>query len=101
MKLKIDPYPITLYVKLSDKLPFEVGGKVESINSQIIMVLDRKNWENYYLHETIHVKQAIEEYIETKLDDETEAYLVSFLAKKIYNYLKIKENKQKDKNKDD
>ena len=95
MKLKIEPYPITLFVKLSDKLPLDVGGRVESIENSVIMILDRKNWEKYYLHECIHVKQAIESYIETKLDDETEAYLISFLAKKIYNYMKIKENKQK------
>lgn len=101
MKFKIEPYPITMYVKLSNKLPLEVGGRVESNSSTIIMILDQKNWEKYYFHECIHVKQAIENYIETQFDDETEAYLVSFLAKKVYNYLKNKENKQKYKNKDD
>jgi hypothetical protein len=40
MKFKIEPYPITMYVKLSNKLPLEVGGRVESNSSTIIMILD-------------------------------------------------------------
>lgn len=97
MKLKIEPYPITLFVKFSDKLPLDVGGRVESIENSVVMILDRKNWEKYYLHECIHVKQAIESYIETKLDDETEAYLISFLAKKVYTECKKIENHFKNK----
>lgn len=40
------------------------------------MKLKLDDCEKYYIHEACHVVQAVEKYIENKLDDESEAYLL-------------------------
>lgn len=93
MKIKLNPFPLTLEVKLTDSLPSDVGGKVETFGSRVVMFLNRKDWEIFYIHESIHVVQAIEEYIECQLDDETEAYMLAYITSSVKKI--IEKQKQK------
>ena len=76
MILHLKPYPCTLKLKLVESLPENVGGLVENNEGYITMKLKLDDWEKYYIHESCHVIQAVEKYIENKLDDESEAYLL-------------------------
>ena len=51
------------------------------------MKLTLKDWEKYYIHESMHVIQAIEKYIEQKLGDEEEAYMLQFVTDNIKKYV--------------
>ena len=64
MILKLYPYPCTLILKLVKSLSDDVGGLVEYYKgNQILMKLTLKDWEKYYIHEAMHVVQALEKYI--------------------------------------
>ena len=76
MILHLKPYPCTLKLKLVKSLPENIGGLVENNEGYITMKLTLKDWEKYFIHESCHVVQSIEKYIENKLDDESEAYLL-------------------------
>ena len=77
MILHLSPYPCTLKLKLVKTLPDDVGGLVEyDKGNQITMKLKFDDCEKYYIHESCHVIQAVEKYIEQKLGDEEEAYLL-------------------------
>ena len=94
MILKLNPYPCTLKLKIVKSLSDDVGGIVEyDKGNQITMKLTLKDWEKYYIHESVHVVQAVKKYIENKLDDESEAYLMQYITQNIRQY--ITKNKRK------
>ena len=76
MILHLYPFPCTLKLKLVKSLSDDVGGLVEYDKGNITMKLKIEDWESYFIHESMHVVQAVEKYIENKLDDESEAYLL-------------------------
>ena len=51
------------------------------------------------IHEAVHVSQAVQEYIEIKFDDETEAYMIQktavWLLEQIKKIKKIKKTRRK------
>lgn len=51
------------------------------------MKLTLKDWEKYYIHESCHVVQAVEKYIEQKLGDEEEAYMLQYITENIKQYI--------------
>ena len=83
MTLRLSPYPCTLTLKLVKSLPEDVGGLVECDKGNITMKLKLEDWEKYYIHESCHVVQAVEKYIEQKLGDEEEAYLLQHITTQI------------------
>ena len=83
MTLHLSPYPCTLTLKLVKKLPEDVGGLVECDKGNITMKLKLEDWEKFYIHESCHVVQAVEKYIEQQLGDEEEAYLLQHIATQI------------------
>ena len=96
MILHLYPFPCTLKLKLVKTLPENVGGLVENNEGYITMKLKLDDWEKYYIHEAMHVIQAIEKYIEQKLDSESEAYMLQFITDNIKKYItKRKGEKEK------
>ena len=94
MILKLHPYPCTLKLKLVKSLSDDVCGLVEyDKGNQITMKLKLDDWESYFIHEAMHVVQAVEKYIEQKLGDEEEAYLIQYITDNIKQY--ITKNKRK------
>ena len=87
MILHLSPYPCTLTLKLVKTLPEDVGGLVEYDKGNITMKLTLKDWEKYYIHEACHVVQAVEKYIEQKLGEEEEAYLIQYITDNIRKYI--------------
>ena len=86
--IKLTPYPCFLILKLVKSLPDDVGGLVEyDKGNQIVMKLKLDDWESYFVHESCHVVQAIEKYIEQKLGDEEEAYLLQYITTNIKQYI--------------
>ena len=83
MKLSLSPYPCTLTLKLVKSLPENVGGLVQYDKGNITMKLKLEDWEKFYIHESMHVVQAVEKYIEQKLGDEEEAYLMQHITTQI------------------
>ena len=66
------------------------------------MKLKIDDWKKYYIHESCHVIQAIEKYIEQKLGDEEEAYMLQYITENIRKYVITKgidKNGRKRKNK--
>ena len=51
------------------------------------MKLKLDDYEKYYIHESCHVVQAVEKYIEQKLGDEEEAYLLQYITDNIKQYI--------------
>ena len=101
MILKLTPYPCTLTLKLVKNLPENVGGLVQYDKGNITMKLNIEDWEKYYIHESCHVVQAVEKYIEQQLGDEEEAYLMQHITTQISEQImkKKKKNGRKRKNK--
>ena len=95
MILKLNPYPCILTLKLVKSLSDDVGGIVEYDKGYITMKLKLEDCEKYYIHESMHVIQAIEKYIEQKLDDESEAYMLQFITDNIKKYITKKKRKNK------
>ena len=94
MILKLNPYPCTLKLKLVKSLSDDVCGLVEyDKGDQITMKLKLDDWEKYYIHEAMHVVQALEKYIQQKLGEEEEAYLLQYITENIKQY--ITKNKRK------
>ena len=93
MILHLYPYPCTLKLKLVESLPENIGGLVENNEGYITMKLTLKDCEKYYIHEAMHVVQSVQKYIENKLDDESEAYLIQYITDNIKQY--ITKNKRK------
>lgn len=87
MILHLYPYPCTLKLKLVKSLSEDVGGLVQYDKGNITMKLTLKDWQSYYIHEAMHVIQAIEKYIEQKLGDEEEAYLIQYITDNIRKYV--------------
>ena len=88
MILHLSPYPCILTLKLVKSLSDDVGGIVEyDKGDQITMKLTLKDWEKYYIHESVHVVQAIEKYIQQKLGEEEEAYLLQYITENIKQYI--------------
>ena len=88
MILKLNPYPCTLKLKLVKSLPDDVCGLVEyDKGNQITMKLKIEDWEKYYIHEAMHVVQAVEKYIQQKLGEEEEAYLLQYITDNIRKYI--------------
>ena len=88
MILHLYPYPCILKLKLVKSLSEDVGGIVEyDKGDQITMKLKLDDWEKYYIHEAMHVVQAVEKYIENKLDNESEAYLLQYITDNIKRYI--------------
>ena len=106
MILHLSPYPCNLTLKLVKSLPDDVCGLVEyDKGNQITMKLKIDDWESYFIHESCHAVQAVEKYIEHKLDDESEAYLMQYITDNIRKYITknkrkyvISERKRKNKN---
>ena len=103
MILHLSPYPCKLKLKLVKYLSNDVCGLVEyDKGNQIVMKLKLDDWEKYYIHESMHAVQAVEKYIENKLDDESEAYLLQYITDNIKRYLtknkRINKNERKRKN---
>ena len=101
MKLNLSPYPCTLTLKFVKNLPENVGGLVQYDKGNITMKLKIEDWEKYYIHESCHVVQAVEKYIEQQLGDEEEAYLMQHITTQISEQIMKKERKngRKRKNK--
>ena len=85
--IKLTPYPCILIIKIVKSLSDDVGGLVEYDKSQIVMKLTLEDWEKYYIHESWHVVQAVEKYIEQKLGEEEEAYLLQYITENIKQYI--------------
>lgn len=64
MILHLYPFPCILKLKLVKSLPDDVGGLVEYDKGNITMKLKIDDYEKYYIHEAMHVVQAVEKYIE-------------------------------------
>ena len=64
MILKLTPFPCILKLKIVKSLSDDLGGLVEYDKGNITMKLKLDDWEKYYIHESMHVIQAIEKYIE-------------------------------------
>ena len=92
MKLNLSPYPCTLTLKLVKNLPENVGGLVQYDKGNITMKLKIEDWEKYYIHESCHVVQAVEKYIEQQLGDEEEAYMLQYITDNIKKYVITKES---------
>ena len=90
--IKLTPYPCLLTLKLVKSLPEDVCGLVEYDKGNITMKLKLDDWESYYIHESMHVIQAIEKYIEQKLGDEEEAYLLQYITENIRKYVITEES---------
>ena len=93
MILHLSPYPCLLTLKLVKSLP-DVGGLVEYDKGNITMKLKIEDWEKYYIHESCHVIQAIEKYIEQKLGEEEEAYMLQYITDNIKKYIITKEKEK-------
>ena len=92
MILHLYPYPCTLTLKLVKSLPDDVGGLVEyDKGNQIVMKLKLDDYNKYLVHESCHVVQAVENYIENKLDSESEAYLLQYITENVKKYVITKE----------
>ena len=87
MILKLTPYPCLLTLKLVKSLSEDVCGLVENDKGYITMKLKLDDWEKYYIHEAMHAVQAVEKYIEQKLGDEEEAYLLQYITDNIRKYI--------------
>ena len=87
MILHLSPYPCTLKLKLVKSLPENVEGLVENNEGYITMKLKLDDYDKYFIHESMHVVQAVEKYIENKLDSESEAYLLQFITDNIKKYI--------------
>ena len=87
MILKLKPYPCILKLIIVKSLPDDIGGLVEYNKGYIIMKLKLDDWEKYYIHESMHVIQAIEKYIEQKLGSEEEAYMLQYITENIRKYV--------------
>ena len=87
MILKLNPYPCTLKLKIVKSLPEDVCGLVEYNKGNITMKLKIDDWQSYFVHEACHVVQAIEKYIEQKLGEEEEAYMLQFITDNIRKYV--------------
>ena len=87
MILKLTPYPCLLTLKLVKSLPDDVGGLVEYDKGNITMKLTLKDWQSYFVHESMHVVQAVEKYIEQKFGEEEEAYLIQYITDNIRKYI--------------
>ena len=85
--IKLTPYPCILTLKLVKSLPEDVCGLVEYDKGNITMKLKIEDWEKYYIHESCHVVQAVEKYIQQKLGDEEEAYMLQFVTDNIKKYV--------------
>ena len=87
MILHLYPYPCTLKLKLVKSLSEDVCGLVENDKGYITMKLKLDDWKKYYIHESCHVVQAVEKYIEQKLGEEEEAYLIQYITDNIKQYI--------------
>ena len=90
--IKLTPYPCLLILKLVKSLPEDVCGLVEYDKGNITMKLKLDDYEKYYIHESCHVVQAVEKYIEQKLGDEEEAYLLQYITENVKKYVITKES---------
>ena len=88
MILHLYPYPCILKLKLVKSLEEDVGGLVEyDKGNQITMKLTLKDWQSYFVHEAMHVVQCVEKYIQQKLGEEEEAYLIQYITENIKQYI--------------
>lgn len=87
MILHLYPYPCTLKLKIVKSLSDDVGGLVEYDKGYITMKLKLDDWEKYFIHESMHVVQAVEKYIEQKLGEEEEAYMLQYITDNIKKYV--------------
>ena len=87
MILHLYPYPCNLTLKLVKTLPDDVCGLVEYDKGNITMKLTLKDWKKYFIHEAMHVVQAVEKYIQQKLGEEEEAYLLQYITDNIRKYI--------------
>ena len=94
MILHLSPYPCTLKLKIVKFLPDNIGGLVEYDKGNITMKLKLDDWEKYFIHEACHVVQAVEKYIEQKLGDEEEAYMLQYITENIRKYVISKRKKK-------
>lgn len=79
---KLHPFPLTLKVR---KAPLEEGpvACTSFFGSEVEVVLSPEATSKECCHEAVHVVQAVEMYIETKLDNETQAYLTAHVFEKL------------------
>ena len=94
MILHLYPYPCTLKLKLVKSLPDDVRGLVEYDKGYITMKLKKDDYDKYYVHEAMHGVQAVEKYIDQKLGDEEEAYLLQYITDNIKKYVITKEKEK-------
>lgn len=84
--MRLNPYPCSLKIKrvsdLGDALALTISDK-----NDITVVLSDKADAGHCCHEACHVRQAVEDYIELTLDNESQAYLEQFVCEKLLEKL--------------
>lgn len=83
--LKLSPYPVFLHVRFSEKnlKETDVAATFDTERGHVLVVFRPKSLQEDYLstvvHESVHVVQAVSNYITTPLDMESQAYLTEWV----------------------
>lgn len=84
-KLDLSPWPCTLTVSIVDELEDCGGRTCSDSEGNIFVEYEKASFPDIVVHETVHVKYFLEKYCCTKLDQETEAYLIQHIVTWTYN----------------
>lgn len=83
-KFKLTPFPTVLKLKFADEELEDGALGITSMSGSTIEVVictcDEERLLSTIIHESVHVVQFTQQYIEGELDLETEAYMVSRVA---------------------
>lgn len=79
-KVSLKPYPCTLHLCIKDELDGNAGGMTWSDGSNIYVEYERDSYPLFVVHESMHVLQELEEYIDCQLDKESQAYLLQYIV---------------------
>ena len=88
----LEPYPLTLRVKTTMKpMGDVVASTILMSDGEIITKFDlnrsKSELHSAAIHESVHVCQFVQDFVQTKFDIETEAYFIEEVATKILSIL--------------
>lgn len=83
-KMKLDPFPVTLKLKFTSTLIDENALGTTDIDNDIVVVkvciAEKDKVVPTIIHESVHVIQFLQQFLDTQLDIETQAYMAERVA---------------------
>ncbi len=83
-KLKLDPFPVMMKLQFKDSLIDENALGTTDIENDVVTVkvciADKDKVVPTIIHESVHVMQFLQQFIDSIFDIETQAYMVERIA---------------------